>query len=516
MKRETDRQTRRFRVRLWVLMSLTAIVMLGLVIGGIVFFYRVMLGREYYKGLSQQMHACADILEQNGFSDDAVNEVNAQGIQMLVVREADRTVLARSRPGGRILRTTSSVDNYADLYGLMKEDVETLQTVVNKYLGTADGRELRENPAPMAASEASAGKNLFLIGRRDGVIYSLYLAVEATNAAVNLAIRYATLAGVAGLLISIFITYLVSLAVTKPHRDIVQAAGKIAELDFSGRCEPSPVRELDELSSSINTMADRLQSSVAELQSANEQLQQELEDRTRQQKENTELLANLSHDLKTPIAIISGYAEGLQEGVARTPEQQEKYYGMILTESEHMSRIVSRMLASTRLESDDVPLVVEDFDLAVMLDEALGLFQREIQRLGLRVETDYGRPLMAHTDYESIRQSVVNYVQNAVYHINNGKLIRVSVKPEGDLLRLSVVNSSAPLREEEQARIWDKLYRGDYARQRSHGEAGLGLAIVRGNMERLGLAYGCRNLDGGLVEFWLCVPAVPVEQAIDE
>lgn len=517
MKQQTTEGRKRPRLRLWSLMSITAIVILMLVIGSIILVCRTMMGKEYNRGLRRQMLDAADRLEQSGFSDAAISEVNRQGIQIMVLREADGVLLARSRPGGRFFRFDSSgTAGRQELSGMVKEDADNLRILVDRFLGSREGHTLVTHLDGLASQEPSRGKNLFLYGRLNGVIYSLYLPVEATSGAVDLTVRYATTVGVIGLLFSILITYLVSRAVTKPHRDIVQTAGKIAELDFSCRCAPSPVRELDELSSSVNTMADRLQSAVEELRNANEQLQRELEERKNQQRQNTEMLANLSHDLKTPIAIISGYAEGLQEGVAHTPEQQEKYYSMILTESEHMSRIVSRMLASTRLESDQIPLVVENFDMAVMLDEVLGLFRMEIQRLGLRLETDYDRPMMARTDYESIRQSVINYVQNAVYHINSGKLIRVAVTREDASLRLSVINSSAPIRSEEQSRIWEKLYRGDYARQRNHGEAGLGLAIVRGNMERLGLDYGCRNLDGELVEFWLCVPAVEQKPALAE
>ncbi len=499
---------RRCKPRLWVIMASAAALMIILVVGGTVFFYRVVLERRYVRELSRQMDRSADALEESGFSDKAALQVQNDGVWALIVREEDDAILFRSGPGRTLFRVDSEEQLQAFLSHPLQAEVRYLHMLVARHLDEGEGRELIMDPDLPDKSVSMEGRDLFLLGRKDGVIYCLYLPLESANAAVNLAVRYSTVASVTGLLIGIFLFYLLSRAITYPHRNIVRTANQIAKLDFSARCDPVSVRELDDLSRSINTMADRLQASVQELKSANEQLQQELKERTLQQKQNTELVANLSHDLKTPIAIISGYAEGLQEGVAHTPEQQEKYYSMILNESEYMSRIVSRMLASTRLDSDSIPLVIEDFDLSALLDEALDQFQLEIKRAGLTLETDYARPLMARTDYESIRQSVINYVQNAVYHINNGSLIRIAAERAGDRIRLRVINSSAPIRPEELTRIWDKLYRGDHARQRSRGEAGLGLAIVRGNMERLGLEYGCRNLDGGLVEFWLCVPAV--------
>jgi signal transduction histidine kinase len=234
-------------------------------------------------------------------------------------------------------------------------------------------------------------------------------------------------------------------------------------------------------------------------------MQAELSERVRQQQISTELIANLSHDLKTPVAIISGYAEGLQEGVARTPEQQQTYYSMILKESEHMQELIWKLLAQSRLDSGEIPLEIEEFDLADLLDDAPDAFQREIERLELAVERDYSHPTPVRSDYESIRQSVGNYVQNAVLHINGGNRVRISTERRGALIRLHVANSSAPIPAEEAKKIWNRLYRGDPARQRHRGEAGLGLSIVKGNMDRLGLACGQQNLDG-MVDFWLDIP----------
>lgn len=501
---------KRFKPKLWVILAMSATAMIILMVGGTIFFFRVVLENRYVSQLSRKLEQSADTLERSNYSTAAVFQVHSDGIWLLIAREEDDSLLFRSAPNRMLFRIEPGDKVMVGTPpGQVRREIRYLRDLIRIHLGDQDGRKLVVDPDAPGTSEALEGRDIYLLGRRNGVVYCLYLPVESTNATVNLAIHYATIVGLIAILIGIVIFYLISRGLTHPYRDIVRTAGQIAELEFSGRCRPVAIRELDDLSNSINAMADRLQAAVTDLQSANEQLQQELDERTKQQQQNTELLANLSHDLKTPIAIISGYAEGLQEGVAHTPEQQEKYYSMILGESEHMSRIVSRMLSSTRLDSETIPLVVEDFDLAALLDEVLGLFQMEIERAGLELQSDYSRPLMARTDYESIRQSVINYAQNAVFHINSGRRIRVSVDRESDVLRLSVINSSVPIRKEELSRIWEKFYRGDHARQRSHGEAGLGLAIVRGNLERLGLDYGCRNLPDNLVEFWLCVPAVP-------
>lgn len=198
----------------------------------------------------------------------------------------------------------------------------------------------------------------------------------------------------------------------------------------------------------------------------------------------------------------------MQEGLARTPEQQQIYYQTILTESEHMQTIVGRMMTVSSLEPETEAPVLEDIDLAALLDACIAPFQLENKRQGLDLKTDYPAPISVRSDYEGVRQSVLNYVQNAIYHVNSGNRIRISVSEEGESVRLSVRNSARPIPEQEIPKLWEKLYRGDRSRSHSHGEAGLGLAIVRDNMERLGLEYGFRNLDG-MVEFYLCLPRSP-------
>ena len=141
----------------------------------------------------------------------------------------------------------------------------------------------------------------------------------------------------------------------------------------------------------------------------------------------------------------------------------------------------------------------------------------DLARRGITLERPKDPVCPVCSDYECVLQSVTNYIQNAVFHINNGSAIRVWLEDRGPRVRVCVANSSAPIPAEELPRLWDKLYRGDPSRQRHNGETGLGLAIVKGNMDRLGCPYGCENDEAaGMVVFWLELPkssqeALPAE-----
>jgi signal transduction histidine kinase len=221
------------------------------------------------------------------------------------------------------------------------------------------------------------------------------------------------------------------------------------------------------------------------------------------------LVSNISHDLKTPIALISGYADGLRVGMAKTEDQMREYCDVISDETDRMMEMICQMLEVSRLESGTVQLTVDDFDLSEELDGILTSFRVEIERRGIQLTRDYPESVYIRSDALSVEQVLINYIQNAVSHMGEGNRMAVTVTGS-EVLRVTVFNSADPIPEEDLERIWDTFYRGEKSRTRASRQSGLGLAIVRGNMELLGLSYGVDNVEGG-VEFWAEFPASPFE-----
>ena len=286
--------------------------------------------------------------------------------------------------------------------------------------------------------------------------------------------------------------------------DINAAASRIAEMDFSRKCGKPVTREFAALADTVNQLSENLQTNMADLNESNRQLSQELAERKRQQQLTKDVISNLSHDLKTPIAIISGYAEALTVGLAKTNEQRDRYAAMISAESDHMREIVEKLLALSLAEAKKTSGETEVFDLAAMLRDIVGRFEMEVHNEGLSLTAEIPETLNVRSDREDVEQIAINYVQNAIYH-NAGTKAAVCLSRKDGMARLSVVNDAEPISDEDAFHLWEKLYRVDRARTRNHGEAGLGLNIVRQNCERLGLPYGFRNLDHA-VEFYLEVP----------
>ena len=510
-------KTGRRHIRLWLLTVIVATAIASGAVAAVMLTYRVSVERRYTASLRQELTAGLAALRAADFSEEAAEHLSSQGQQILILREDSGELIFQEdwelplfpmpEPERRSARKARELRDPRD-------DGVILAELVEQRLGAETGSFfITDNALRTDSRRPLEATTLYLCGREQGLLFCLGLPVESTNTAMELAIRYSTLISIIIWAVTVVLLYFLVKLITRPYRRIADIAAQVANLDFSRRCPGALTTELNDLSQSINSMADSLEANVKVLQSTNAQLQTELCARTRQQNITSELLSNLSHDLKTPIAIISGYADGLLEGVARSPEKQRTYFEMILRESEEMQIIVSRMLALSRLESGAVQLEPEDFDLAELLNAILDSFDRELERRGLTLDRVLPQPCPICADYECVRQSLLNYVQNAVYHINGGNRIEVRVKDRGDCVRVMVRNSSAPIPEEKAARLWEKLYRGDPSRQRQNGEIGLGLAIVKGNMERLGCAYGFENdPDFPGVCFWLELPKADAER----
>lgn len=501
--------------------SLTLIVSILLM----VLVFRFMLANYYMRSLRRELSGALDRLKTSGFSAEALDALEQQGIRVLLVDSDSRRIVyedmyflldeAARRDENDAVTAASPNWTPGDGDARMLAAAELVRRV-NGQLKDSDGFYYStDSPDAYEQNLMQSGlKNrvLYLNGREGAYYFSLCVPIESTTTAMELASRAASLVVTVMWLLSMLAYYLLYRRITRPAKEISRIAERISKFDFSNRCPPAHTRELDRLSQSVNHISEELQDYVGRLEQSNRRLGAELEAREREQQLTRDLIGNLSHDLKTPIAIISGYAEGLAEGVADSPAQQERYLQTILKESEHMQTVVSKMLQLSRLEAGVEPVELSVFDLSELTDSVLEVFTHEIEKLGLTVERRLEEPLPVRSDYERVLQVAENYLQNSVYHVNNGAAIRVVTERRGNAAVLRVANSSAPIPAAEGADLWEKLYRGDYARARSHGEAGLGLSIVRSNMEQLGQPYGFRNLeDEGMVEFYIELPLAETE-----
>lgn len=366
--------------------------------------------------------------------------------------------------------------------------------------------ELHEHTS--SGANYSSGKRVILGGVTDLYVLEISTSYASISQATNISMQFSLIVGLMVMLLAILAFSRMSSMVVEPVVQITSIANQIAHLDFSQKCNVHMGGEMGDMARSVNTMSDFMQTYIAQLQAANEQLKEDIRQKKEQEEARKNLVANLSHDLKTPIALITGYADGLRGGMAKTDAEIREYCDVICDESDRMMTMILKMMELFRLESGTVELEREEFDLSDLLNYEVEIFGMEIERAGIQFTSSYSDCMYVSTDYFSAEQVVTNYMQNAISHINGGNQITLSAEDMGQSYRVTVFNSSAPIPEEELPRIWDSFYRLDKSRNRTGRESGLGLSIVKSNMELLGGGYGVENTEGGVL-FWAEFPKAP-------
>jgi signal transduction histidine kinase len=229
-------------------------------------------------------------------------------------------------------------------------------------------------------------------------------------------------------------------------------------------------------------MAERLATSVAELDARTREAEAALAAKR-------ELVANVSHELRTPLASISGHAESLlMLGDGASAERRAESLTVLHREARQLSRLVDDLFLLSTAESGGLPLTIRDVDVASVLEEVAASFRplaRRERQIAIVSDVEPGLPLV-RGDRERIVQLLGNLVRNALRYTAEGGLVSLRAARTGDLVRVAVEDTGAGIPPEQLSRIFDRFYRGDDARDRASGGAGLGLAIVRELVEAMG------------------------------
>lgn len=306
-------------------------------------------------------------------------------------------------------------------------------------------------------------------------------------------------------LVTVFIgaltMYFVSGGLTKPILQLTQLSRKMADLDFSERFQGSGGDEIHSLGVNMNEMATKLETAIENLKTANARLAQDVAEKDEIGRQRKELLSNISHELKTPIAVIQGYAEGLRDGISEDPAMRERYCMVIADEADKMNRMVRQLLSLDELESRGMTVAKERFDLAEMLRGEAAAFMLRSQKEGVALKIEAPEHLPIESDDYLWEQVIQNYLSNAFQYVSPGGTIRIRGEACGtDGVMISVFNTGDPIAEKDMDKIWNKFYKADKARTRAYGGSGIGLSVVKAAMDNLGGSCAAVNRPDG-VEF---------------
>ena len=335
----------------------------------------------------------------------------------------------------------------------------------------------------------------------DGSAFLLRTPLESIRESASIANRFLIYTGIFGIVLGSILIFFFSRRITRPINELALLSDKMAGLDFNARYTSGGKNEIGVLGENFNKMNKSLESAISDLKTANLKLQKDLEQKDKLEEMRTEFLGNVSHELKTPIALIQGYAEGLQDNVNDDPESRNFYCDVIIDEAGKMNKMVKNLLSLNQLEFGEDDTVLSRFNITELISGVIQNCAIIAKQKDITVRFGIDSPLYVWGDEFKIEQVVTNYLNNAINHAGGPRIITIGCRDAGEKLRFYVHNTGDPIPEEDIPRIWEKFYKVDKARTREYGGNGIGLSIVRAVMEAHEQSYGVQNCDDG-VEFW--------------
>ena len=339
--------------------------------------------------------------------------------------------------------------------------------------------------------------------------YNLYIRIpiSAIEESVRISNNLLILIGGIVIFISGILASFISKKFTKPILELNNIANKMARLDFSQKYRINDTEdEINELGKSINTMSDKLEKTIKQLRGTNIELEKDIEEKSKIDEMRKQFISDVSHELKTPIALIQGYAEGLVENVNSDEESRKFYAEVILDETNKMDKLVKQLLELMKLEYGKREFNNKEFDIKELINEVIRRCKVMLDENNIKAQINSEDKLLVYADDFYIEQVLTNYVTNAIKNtkeVDGEKKIEIHTKAniETNKLRVCVFNTGDNIKQEDLDRIWGRFYKVDSSRNRNEGGSGIGLSLVKAIMGNYGNCYGVENKENG-VEFY--------------
>lgn len=438
--------------------------------------------REMYETLNQ-------VAQDQSYSDEEVSSD--------VAKQAERNNLSF------LIIDETTGNKYTNVYNQEMLFNQLLGYVINQSQQNAEILESTDAYQMLQAKDPwNETEYLVMWGNfEDGSQFLMRSPLESMRESAAISNRFLIYIGSVLILAAGALVWYFSKKLTDPIRELANLSDKMANLDFEAKYTSGGKNEIGELGANFNRMSSRLESTISELKKANNSLLKDIEQKEKMEEMRNESLGNVSHELKTPIALIQGYAEGLKDGVNDDAESRDFYCDVIMDEAMKMNQMVKNLLTLNQLEFGDEDISFERFDLAALIRGVLQSMEILAQQDELKIIFRQESPVYVWADEFKTEQVVRNYVSNAFHHASGDKVIEVKIQKEGKKARTSVFNTGTPIPEEDLKHIWEKFYKVDKAHTREYGGNGIGLSIVKAIMESFHQEYGVKNYDNG-VEFW--------------
>ncbi len=326
--------------------------------------------------------------------------------------------------------------------------------------------------------------------------------MESIQESVVIANRFLALVGMIAILVSALVIWFVSKKITEPILELASISERMTNLDFEVKYTGKNNNdEITLLGDHMNQLSGTLEKTISELKTANNELQLDLAHKNEIDEMRKEFLSNVSHELKTPIALVQGYAEGLKDCVNDDEESKDFYCDVIIDEAGKMNKLVKNLLELNQLECGSDNVIMERFDIIELIRNCTNAIDIILKQQKINLVFHYTEPIYVWADEFKIEQIINNYLSNAIHYAQGEKVVEISIEKVKNHIRVKVFNTGRPIPEESIPHLWTKFYKVDKARTREYGGSGIGLSIVKAIMDSMNQQYGVINYDNG-VAFW--------------
>ncbi|MCI8973166.1 MAG: two-component sensor histidine kinase [Lachnospiraceae bacterium] len=409
-------------------------------------------------------------------------------IGLLVIDAASNTVKSNTRDADKLMRRL--YDNFFK----PGSDMNYLDVGNNYYLANVMDKSTYTEYLEMWGVLDNG--NLFLIRS----------PIESIRDSVKLSNQFLAYVGFIATVISAALIWFVTTRITRPIMELKNISEQMTKLNFETKYESRGQNEIDLLGRHINELSSTLERTISELKTANNELQRDIEKKEQIDEMRKEFLSNVSHELKTPLALIQGYAEGLVEGINDDDIESRNFYcEVIIDEAGKMNTMVKKLLDLNQLEFGKDVVTMERFDITALIRNFIASAEILISQNEVKVRLEEPEPIYVWADEFKTEEIIRNFFSNAMNHVSGDRIIEIKYQlieqESANKVRIRVFNTGEPIPEESLAHIWEKFYKVDKARTREYGGSGVGLSIVKAIMESMNQRYGVINYTNG-VEFW--------------
>ena len=333
-------------------------------------------------------------------------------------------------------------------------------------------------------------------------------STSAINEMTNVSNKFLGVVAVVTIVLGGIVVLIVTERFTKPIEKLNKIAKNIAKLDFSENYELLGTDdEIDDLGKSVNHLSSELENTIKKMKKSNLELERDIEKKSKIDEMRKQFISDVSHELKTPISLIQGYAEGLVENVNTDEESKNFYAGVILDEANKMDKLVKQLLELMKLEYDERKFDDKNFDITELINSVIKTSKVKLEEEKIDVVFEEKGPTYVFADDFYIEQVVTNYFTNAIKNIkekNGKKQIKITLNKSDNhgKIRINVFNTGDNISEENIERIWNRFYKVDESRDRSKGGTGIGLSLVKAIMSKYDNQYGVENVKDGVVFYF--------------